>query len=392
MPCINRILKFPAAFIALGLILAGCGSKAGNFSQYPGFDAWFAANPPSSQAANAEQVALLERFKPRLFVSSESKPPVRFYEDYIANGELRSNDGTVIAANVDSVLLNHHKHNPQVVFRHRASDQPTQAQAIVRMDAESLVSADGAVARDLLFLTYNFVFAHSGVAAGIRGWQRTILSWFANPADWHQLDHYTAVSVVLDAHTKQPVALMLQQHNYLRTWLVGDKEAPGVMRWPTDNRAKVVAAIDSNELFRWREGRQVRRALPGMSPDNIHWLVHGTDRPWVTADDITHPQQEVSYELKALAPTDAFFVFKGWLGERRLTPGRDGPPGADYNTIPMLKARATQLASFYWFEGDDEYVNALQQWPSDKQPSHADVTGLTDRFARLLNKMHPPTQ
>jgi hypothetical protein len=389
MHLVMRAINCCFAF-TLVLILSGCESKPGNFSQYPGFDAWFAANPPSNTPASAEQLALLERYKPRLYVSEQSGPPVRFYEDYIANGELRSGDGKAISTSVDQRLLNQYKDDPGIVFRHKPGVKQTKPQAIVRFDTDSLTNADGEGTRKLLFLSYHFVFAHSGVAAGIRGWQHTLLSWFADPTDWHQLDHYTAVSVVLDAHSRLPVALMLQQHNYLRTWLVGDQEAPGVMAWPSDDRARIVAAVDSNELYRWQEGRRIRRALPGMSADRVHWLIHGTNKPWMTADDITDPQREVRYSLKALAPADAFFVFKGWLGERRITPGRDGPPGADYNTIPALKARATQLASFYWFEGDSEYVDLLQQWPKDRRPSRVDVAPLIKRFSDRLNRAHPP--
>jgi len=294
MACVIRIFHWTVTF-ALTVVLAGCESKPGNFSQFPGFDAWFAANPPSNQPATAEQLALLERFKPRLYLSGQSGQPVRFYEDYIANGELRTNDGKIISTRVDSGLLNSHKNDPQVVFRHTPGTGQTQAQAIVRFDTDSLVSADGESSRALLFLTYHFVFAHSGVAAGIRGWQHTLLSWFADPADWHQLDHYTAVSVVLDAHLQEPVALMLQQHNYLRTWLVGPRDAPGVMAWPIDNRVKIVAAVDSNELYRWQKGRQLRRALPGMSVKGINWLVHGKDKPWMTADDITDARRGLQH-------------------------------------------------------------------------------------------------
>ncbi len=370
-------------------MLAACESKPGNFSQFPGFDAWFSANPPSNQPAGAEQIALLKRYKPRLFIGSGSGRPIRFYEDYIANGTLTARNGEVVVSRVDQSILNRYREDPGAVFSHQPSDAATAAQAIVRVDSDVLPGANGKPDRELLFLTYHYVFAHSGIAAGIRSWQYWLLGWFADLTDWHQLDHYTAVSVVLDKGSLRPIALMLQQHNYLRTWLVAQEEGPGTMSWPQDDRVKIVAAVDSNELYRWRAGRQLRRALPGMSPDNVHWLVNGEDRPLMTADDITDPSEEVNYTLHALAPSDAFFVFKGWLGERRRTPGRDGPPGADYNTIPALKSRAVQLATFYWYEGDDEYTNALQAWPSDRWPTRADVAPLIARFAKLLDAHQP---
>jgi hypothetical protein len=39
-----------------------------------------------------------------------------------------------------------------------------------------------------------------------------------------------------------------------------------------------------------------------------------------------------------------------------LLPGRDGPPGADYNTRPAFKSKAAQLALFYWHEEDRDFL------------------------------------
>ena len=88
-----------------------------------------------------------------------------------------------------------------------------------------------------------------------------------------------------------------------------------------------------------------------MTPESARYLVEGMDRPWLAADDVTEPAREIEPELRFLPPADAFYVFAGWLGERRLLPGRDGPPGADYNTLPAFKSKAVQLALFYWAEG-----------------------------------------
>lgn len=56
--------------------------------------------------------------------------------------------------------------------------------------------------------------------------------------------------------------------------------------------------------------------------------------------------------LQFLPPDDAFYVFQGFLGERRRIPGRSGPPGASYDIAPALKPRGIQLTAFYWREGD----------------------------------------
>lgn len=68
--------------------------------------------------------------------------------------------------------------------------------------------------------------------------------------------------------------------------------------------------------------------------------------------DITQPARQVEYQLDFLAPDDAFYIFAGYLGERRQLPGRDRPPGADYNTWPTLKPLPLQLVAGYWREGN----------------------------------------
>jgi len=346
------------------LSLSACSSSNGNFSQYPGFSDWYAANPPSQSLPTQSEQLLLARYQPRLFVAADSGRPIRFYEDYVAQGELHDASGKLISNQVDQALLNRHSDDPGAVFAHRPGIRDEQvkqvADVIARIDRETL-AADGTFpARKLVFLTYHYVFAHSGVAAGIRPWQRWFIDAFASTTDWHQLDHYTAVSVVLDEDTQRPLALMLQQHNYLRTWILTPQSGPGRTQLPSDDRVAVVAARDSNELFLRRDNISFRRAVPMLTPDNVRWLVMGQDRPWVTADDVTEAAEEVTAALKFLPPSDAFFTFKGWLGERRLTPGRDGPPGADFNTLPGLMPRARQLALFWWHEDDADYVDLIE--------------------------------
>lgn len=73
-------------------------------------------------------------------------------------------------------------------------------------------------------------------------------------------------------------------------------------------------------------------------------------RPAMSADDITHPERSVFYELAFLPGTDAFYTFQGFFGERRSLPGRDGPPGARYNTLPGLKPLPAQILDGYWRE------------------------------------------
>ena len=372
--------------VALLLIAPACTSSSGNFSQYPGFDEWYAANPPVTDGPTEDEQTLLARFQPRLFIAKESGRPISFYDDYIAHGQLFDSNGQLISGAVDQVTLNSVADDPGAVFVHHPADKPTDSTtgAIARIDRESLPAIGTFAERPLIFLTYHYVFAKSGVAAGIRSWQHFLISLFADTRDWHQLDHYTAVSVVLDETSQQPVALMLQQHNYLRTWILTPQAGPGRTQLPPDDRVHVVAARDSNELFLRRDDQPFRRAVPMMTADNVRWLVMGQDRPFFTADDLTSADTEIATTLRFLPPADAFFTFKGWLGERRITPGRDGPPGADFNTWPSMMPRARQLARFWWHEDDQDYVDLVESG------NERDATNLEPFWRRLHQALPAP--
>jgi hypothetical protein len=93
----------------------------------------------------------------------------------------------------------------------------------------------------------------------------------------------------------------------------------------------------------------------------LRYMLDGERKPWQAADDVTDPSREVAYRLEFLPPADAFYTFKGFLGERRALPGRDGPPGAQYNTLPAFKPLETQLALGYWRDGNINDLNRLPE-------------------------------
>lgn len=187
-----------------------------NFSQRPGFADYFAANPPSARAADAAGQALLLRFRPRLFMAGGLEPPIRFYEDYIAQGRLIGRDGKILSTAVTAELLNRQRDDPYVVFEHVPAKTPTAPEMFGRVDRETFDL--GGKRRSFTFLTWNATFRTSGIAAGISWWKGLLLGTAGDLIDWHQLDHYTALTLALD-EDERPVAAMFQQHNYRRTYV-----------------------------------------------------------------------------------------------------------------------------------------------------------------------------
>ena len=318
-----------------------------NFSQYPGFVEYFAANPPPPAAGAADR-ALARRHAPRFHLPARHEGPIDFYRDYIAHGHLVTGDGRRIDSPTPADL-NRYRDDVGAEFTHvpgTAAPRPVVYAAVERTGLWAPEEA-GRAAGEFTVVTYHLVFRVSGLPAGLSLAASIPLRLVADLDDWHQLDHYTAAFVVLDAGGR-PAALTLQQHNYLRTYLVGESVAPG-----HDGRFDIDVAIRSNELYPHVPGRTMRRAVRFLDSDARAFMMGFGDRPMMSADDITDPVRTVDYDLAFLSGADAFYSFHGFLGERRRLPGRDGPPGARYNTMPELKPLPAQILDGYWREGND---------------------------------------
>ena len=328
------------------MVLAGAGAVAAdrNFSQYPGFAEYFAEHPPAA-AAGPDDRALARRHAPRFHLPAGHEGPIDFYRDYIASGRLVAGDGIRIDGPTPAEL-NRYRDDATAEFVHVPGGEvprPVVYAGVERSDLWAPREAGSAV-EEFIVAIYHLVFRASGLPAALPAAAEASLGWFADLDDWHQLDHYTAAFVVLDAG-ERPVALTLQQHNYLRTYLVGESVRPG-----GDGRFDIDVAIRSNELYPHVPGRRTRRAVRFLTPESTAFMMGYGERPMMSADDITDPVRIVGYELAFLPGSDAFYTFQGYLGERRMLPGRDGPPGARYNTLPRLKPLPAQILGGYWRE------------------------------------------
>ncbi len=344
-----------AAFAILALAAAS-GCESGNFSQYAGFAEIRAAL--HSAPPNAAARELLAQNKPQIFLAPEANPadgPLDFYADYIAHGELVSGKGERITSPT-AADLNKMREDKLAIFAHIPPRQKTITPVAYGGIREATVSLPGVGDIPVVFLSYHFVFRQSGLPAGVQGFRRKAADIVGDSRDWHQLDHYTAVFLAL--YKNKPFAMMLQQHNYMRTYLINEDEA-----FVSGAPAKVDAALYSNELYPHRRARAKRAAAGFMSAGTIGWLTQTEPQPrgFNAAEDITEGAQEINYEMRYLPPNDAFYVFEGYLGERRILPGRDGPPGAIYRTTPALWNLEESLPAFHWKEGDKEYAKIYRK-------------------------------
>ena len=257
-----------------------------NFTQYPGFAEYFAANPPAEAAGPADR-ALARRHAPRFHLPAGHEGPIDFYRDYIAHGYLVTGDGVRIDGPTPAEL-NRYRDDVRAEFTHVPGETRPHPVVYAAVERTGLWAPreDGRAVEEFTVLAYHLVFRVSGLPAATPLALAMPLRLVADLDDWHQLDHYTAAFVVLDA-AERPVALNLQQHNYLRTYLVGESVEPG-----PDGRFDIDVAIRSNELYPHVPGRTVRRAVRFLDSDARAFMMGFGKRPMMSADDVTDPRPE----------------------------------------------------------------------------------------------------
>lgn len=320
------------------------------FSQLPAFDDIRAGLGEELPDARARK--LLECHQPVLHVAPDEEGPIDFYADYIASGVLFDGASTHID-NPDAAQLNAVRDNYRAVFSHHPAARQAELPAVYGGWTRATLTLTNGDEKELEFLSYHFVFRHSGLPAGISPAYRKMADMVGDSKDWHQLDHYTAAFVVL--HRQIPFAVILQQHNYMRTYFLPEDPAFA------DGIIALDAASSSNELYPHRAGRQERRAAGWLSKRTVGYLTGQQEGGFFTAPDITFGDGEpVRYDLQFLPPNDAFYTFEGRLGEPRRLPGRNGPPGAIYRTLPGSWDLHKAVHIFYWTDQDPEYAGIYQ--------------------------------
>ena len=354
------------------LSLGSCSRAEQQFSQLPGFTEYFKSHVPKDEIPNTLEQALLEQHRPTIYKAKEQAGPIDFYNDYIARGRLSVN-GKALSDKVTPELLNKHRDNPAAMFEYTGRHQsPGTPLVYGRVDYEKV--NHNARQYDFTFLTYNLVFPVSGILKGLGTLQTIALAGSGNLDDWHQLDHYVSVTVAL--LNDQAVAMTLQQHNYHTTYFL-DKNTPDI---------SVDIAKRSNEIYPHSAEQLKHPAVSFLTAKNIGFIVSGKNKPLLAGYDVTHGEQEVKYKLGFLPQTDAFYQFKGSLGKSRLLPGRSGPPGADYATLPGLMPRAVRLVTGYRTESVEQET-ALQSALFDKKNFAVRPDAITDYKERFFKSL-----
>ena len=385
-----------ALFVSMmssALILSGClGERAHHrsFADYPGFKEYYGqrclAGEDDPPVTPGDQ-KLLEQYRPRLILSPGGRYPIDFYKDYLPYTVLRRySDKEIEAEAVTPELLKAVQADPRYYldfqfdrfqkagrdWRYREgaeSDGSLESESSVygrvyRERVDFQPSTRNGPSRNLIFLKYNIVFAISGLAKKLpMGYETFLRLAGLDLEDWHALDNFVAIHMVLDDQ-EQPVAVILAQHNHHRTYLLG-KDLP----LPSDGRQSFDIALRSNEVYpassnsKPVEHRVIRWSM------YLRYLLSGEDPPFARGTDMTYGLgsggKEISYNLIFLSPCDPFYTTKILLGEPRpfwgRYIGRDGPPGSDYYAVPALLPMGNLLKFSYLHDGDPEDIRLVEE-------------------------------
>jgi hypothetical protein len=311
---------------------------------------------------NAATRGLLERYRPRIFIAPDSYRPLDFYRDYLPDTRLVTIDGDVIAEPPTREQLVELQRSPDHYLDYliepddaltNRSDQPPAIYGRVYTDT---LKPD----RELIFLKYSLVFPYSGIAADTDGWKGGVARLLGSPKAWHELDIHGAIHVILDGKTRQPLGILLAQHNHQRTFLAGRD-----FEWPPDDRVPFVFAYLSNEPYLLRPDDPPQRSERSIGdPRTLAYLVGRDDNAPISAgfDRVFTPDggaEEIETRLKMLPHDDPLYTSWMPLGARRKALSLvelfffSGPPGIDYYAFGDLKNLA-DLAAFADIDPNDD--------------------------------------
>ena len=378
-----RLVSLMSLFLLLLCTLVAVGGCRGKkrshmtFAQYPGFKEFYGGQcggDSKGELPTTAERALLEKFRPRVILPPGGNPLIDFYRNYLPCTVMRSFEGGgEVEKRVTPSMLRERKRRSDLYldfqdkcFSERVEAGMVNPVAYGRLYRERVVFTDETGhlhSMNLIFLKYNFLFPVSGLPGRLPfGYERTLRLLGLEPDNWHELDNFVAIHVVLD-EGGTPRAIILAQHNYHRTYLVGRD-----LILPTDGRMRFDVALRSNEIYPSSASEKPVQHRVVQWAIHMKYLLSGKNPPFYHGYDITVGENaggvETGYELLFLPSCDPLYTSEMMLGEPRpffgRYIGRDGPPGSDYYTIPPLLPLGNILKFSYLHDGDPGDIDMVE--------------------------------
>ena len=205
-----------------------------------------------STLSQAEITTLLNRYHPAVHIADGSARIVDFENFYLNNSALKKGrkiikPAPITAADIKQVENDRDYHSDYLGL-HQIMDKnaPIDAPLYGRIYEETLPAYPplNLPARDVLVLKYSAVFTSSGLPMGLTFMQEFFASLAGDLTIWHELDIHGAVQIIIDRKTHTPMILLLAQHNYFRSYIIGHD-----VMMPDNQHINICYAMRSNEPY-----------------------------------------------------------------------------------------------------------------------------------------------
>lgn len=308
-----------------------------------------------------EERALLEQFKPRLFIAPGADAPIDFYSDYLPH--------TVVRRTTEQKLIQERSpgrdrlkeimYDPEIYLEYTEMGRVGKsspkvyselARETVNLNIQSLITT-----REFIFLKYHFVFTYGGLPTQLSSLKEDVFKLLGDPAQWRQLEH-SSIYIVLDDQL-QIVAVMLRQYDYFRTFLRGEQ-----LQVPSDGHVAIAFSERSNQPYLLHKGQHPIQRFASLDFRDIPYVIGGKEESRLGGIDLVYPIEaggvEISYDLEFLPEFDPLYISRIPLGKRAYyfdfleNPFRRGSIGMDFVTWPQVMDLGNILQFWYIRDGD----------------------------------------
>lgn len=344
---------------------------------------------------------LLEKYKPKVYVSKNSYMPISFYKDYLPNTKLKKSSffNKVINDKTSKKDLYKYAKNSEYFLDLGISYKEAIKKRVGeitptfygRVYSDTLKSENGDL--DLIFLKYNFCFPYSGLPSSLKLSQKIITRLVKNRFSWHELDIHGAVHIVLNGNSREVLGVLINQHNHHKSYVKGLD-----FLMPLGNRLEIVISEYSNEPYLYLDKSGSYEKTAGLPKELAYLYGNVEDGGILAAKDYLPSIEEaleVEMEIEILKEGDPLYNAEMLLGKKEKLFGLirlwylDGPPGIDYYSLPELKNLADLFSFWYLKPEDDEF---FELWKEEfKKFPNVDLTKLKVKqnnlmYLRLVNK------
>ncbi len=319
----------------------------------------------------AEQTALLQRYHPAIYIAYGSARPVDFENFYLKNSALKKGRKIIkpapIVADDIKAVENDRDYHSDYLGLHQLMDEnaPIDASLYGRIYEDNLPAYAplNLPAKDVLVLKYSIVFTSSGLPMGLSAMQKFFASLAGDLTIWHELDIHGSVQIIADKETLQPMILVLSQHNYFRSYIIGHD-----VLLPDDGHMPICYAARSNEPYIC-PAETTRYPTVG-NPTELNFVLNNKDKPLFDggydAVSSADESQKMQVRLKQLPHEHPFYTSRIPMGDIRKLFGiiptwfRRGAPGADLYAPKNLRDYSNLARVFYLENGDEEIAGIIK--------------------------------